>query len=171
MDTKICSKCKLPKLLTEFHSNGRGHRRSACADCYNKIDRLRYLNARPPEVLALLERKRKLREEFAAVPTEDKNRSYSEWQRQRRSDKLRELKRWPCMDCGWVYPKEVMEFDHREPETKESEIGRMVFRASDSRLHAEIEKCDLVCANCHRVRTIRRAAGLPATLPAPEYHL
>ena len=67
---------------------------------------------------------------------------------------LLELKRSPCLDCGISYPPEVMEFDHVP--------GRGGKLHNVSRLHslrailAEIEKCDLVCANCHRVRTSKR---------------
>lgn len=171
MEIKVCSKCKHPKPLEEFHRNGNGKRRSACGDCYNEIDRARYLAGQPPEVIAEIEKKRALRAEFSAVPQEDKNRSYSEWQRLRRRERLALFKRNPCTDCGWVLPKEVMDYDHREPDIKVDNVGSLMFRASDRRLEAEIEKCDLVCANCHRVRESRRRAGLPATLPPPEYHI
>lgn len=68
---------------------------------------------------------------------------------------LNTLKDKPCMDCGLQYPPYVMDFDHRDPSTKLGHVGTLVSetRISMKRLLAEIEKCDLVCANCHRIRT------------------
>lgn len=63
-----------------------------------------------------------------------------------------ELKSMPCTDCGVKYPPYVMHFDHRDPSTKLFNIGHIVTR-SMTLILAEIEKCDLVCANCHAERT------------------
>ncbi len=65
------------------------------------------------------------------------------------------LKQKPCMDCGVQYPYYVMDFDHREKSTKVDSISRMmpVRSFSKKKILAEMEKCDLVCANCHRKRT------------------
>lgn len=57
------------------------------------------------------------------------------------------------MDCGVVYPPYVLDFDHRDPSTKKFNIAMHVRQVSRQRLLAEIEKCDIVCANCHRIRT------------------
>lgn len=61
-----------------------------------------------------------------------------------------------CFDCGNKFPACVMDFDHKEQ--KEFDISAAV-RArglSIGRILREIEKCDLVCANCHRIRTNKR---------------
>ena|SRR3989338_1715123 len=65
------------------------------------------------------------------------------------------LKQKPCMDCGVQYPHFVMDFDHRERSSKIDSINRMIVVRSFSKkkILDEIEKCDLVCANCHRKRT------------------
>jgi hypothetical protein len=47
-----------------------------------------------------------------------------------------------------------MDFDHRPGEIKVREIS--MFTAGFAALKREIAKCDLVCANCHRLRTSRR---------------
>ena len=59
------------------------------------------------------------------------------------------------MDCGVQYPHFVMDFDHRERSSKIDSINRMIVVRSFSKkkILDEIEKCDLVCANCHRKRT------------------
>jgi transcriptional regulator with XRE-family HTH domain len=60
-----------------------------------------------------------------------------------------------CTDCGLADPA-VLEFDHVGP--KRMEVGKMVREAYRlSRIKAEIENCELVCANCHRRRTAVRA--------------
>lgn len=65
------------------------------------------------------------------------------------------LKRKPCMDCGATYPHYVMDFDHRNKNTKVDSINRMIniHMYSKKKIIEEIGKCDLVCANCHRIRT------------------
>jgi hypothetical protein len=64
----------------------------------------------------------------------------------------------PCMDCKHVFPPCAMDFDHVRGK-KEFSIGNAHMRAMDSVL-AEIAKCDLVCACCHRVRTAERRAAI-----------
>jgi len=61
----------------------------------------------------------------------------------------------PCMDCGRSFPKECMDLDHREGEVKKRGVGLMM-GVSEAMLLAEIAKCDVVCANCHRIRTNAR---------------
>lgn len=72
--------------------------------------------------------------------------------RDRTKARIDEIKAQPCADCGESYPPYVMDFDHRDPSTKEMEIGGR-WHLAWSRLEAEIAKCDVVCANCHRERT------------------
>lgn len=68
----------------------------------------------------------------------------------------------PCHDCGIVYPPVVMDFDHVRG-TKLADISALVsVAASNARLDLEIAKCELVCANCHRLRTFARR-GTPNT--------
>ena len=65
----------------------------------------------------------------------------------------------PCADCGERDPM-VLEFDHLDEHEKVFDVGHALpFRAWSSIL-AEIAKCDVVCANCHRRRTARRGGHL-----------
>jgi hypothetical protein len=58
-----------------------------------------------------------------------------------------------CKDCG-VTDFAVLEFDHRDPATKVRDISSLAGGAGSWRaIEAEIAKCDVVCANCHRKRT------------------
>ncbi len=82
-------------------------------------------------------------------------------QRVERRKKLRALvnshKNVPCADCGQWFPLICMDFDHLGDEPKEDEISTMVHRlTSEKRILAEIGKCEVVCSNCHRIRTFKR---------------
>jgi hypothetical protein len=69
----------------------------------------------------------------------------------------------PCVDCGETDPV-VLEFDHLDPELKEFNIGQALSRKSWENIVAEIEKCEVVCANCHRRRTSISRSALRAVL-------
>lgn len=73
---------------------------------------------------------------------------------------LNELKAGPCMDCHNNYPPYVMDLDHRDPATKVAKVSSLVFDGSRNLLIAEVAKCDLICANCHRIRTYNRSLKL-----------
>jgi len=61
----------------------------------------------------------------------------------------------PCMDCGGYFHPCVLQWDHvPERGKKLFELGRGDF--SIAKIRAEMAKCDLVCANCHVVRTWNR---------------
>lgn len=71
-----------------------------------------------------------------------------------------ELKSKPCTDCGNVFPVCCMDFDHREGTKKAYNVGCMfAHHYSKELIEIEIAKCDLVCSNCHRVRTRDRKTG------------
>ena len=60
----------------------------------------------------------------------------------------------PCLDCDETYPPFVMDFDHRPGEAKRFNLSRAVRLGYSPQVVAEeIAKCDVVCANCHRIRT------------------
>jgi hypothetical protein len=82
-----------------------------------------------------------------------RNRSAYVAQRRARIDAL---KTGPCADCGNVFPPECMDFDHVRG-NKAIKVSALV-ACSAERLMAEVAKCDLVCANCHRIRTRARLA-------------
>jgi hypothetical protein len=77
-------------------------------------------------------------------------------------DWLRNLRRVPCMDCGGVFPPHVMDFDHRDPTQKSFSLAaEKVLLKNRKVLEAEVAKCDVICANCHRIRTaLQYASGI-----------
>lgn len=59
-----------------------------------------------------------------------------------------------CRDCHRGFPPEAMDFDHVRG-TKVAGITQM-WSWGRARVLAEIAKCELICANCHRERTVFR---------------
>jgi hypothetical protein len=62
-----------------------------------------------------------------------------------------------CVDCKLPHPYWRLDFDHRENSDKSNTISRLkLSKMSKERILGEIEKCDLICARCHRLRTWNR---------------
>lgn len=54
-----------------------------------------------------------------------------------------------CLSCGETDP-DCLDFHHRDPGSKAMTVSQAMRGPSFARLKAEIEKCDVICANCHR---------------------
>lgn len=68
------------------------------------------------------------------------------------------LARGACIDCGLIVTEEnhvAFDFDHRDRNTKRSGVSR----TSTNNLAEEMAKCDLRCANCHRIKTWQNKDG------------
>lgn len=80
----------------------------------------------------------------------------AEYFRQRRQERMNYLRKiriekGRCEQCGWSEHPEILNFHHVDPSTKEfgfsgSEVGNL----SMERLQKEIDKCILLCPNCHQ---------------------
>jgi hypothetical protein len=58
----------------------------------------------------------------------------------------------PCIDCGNTDVR-CLEFDHVRG-SKEADIGKLLATATPwDVIEAEIVKCEIRCANCHRIKT------------------
>lgn len=136
---KTCSKCKREKELFEFYRRKKGPRAGQyyekCKDCM-KIRGRAYYHANHDRqlTLALIRRKR----------------SYYE-----KREVINKLKAVPCADCGRTYPYYVMDFDHKHGKDKLGDVASIV-SWSLNRILNEIDKCEVVCSNCHRIRTYSR---------------
>lgn len=65
------------------------------------------------------------------------------------------LKLSSCVDCGNKDPL-VLDFDHIDPIQKKMNVSRMIYKIRSRRkLIAEIEKCEIRCSNCHRIKTAK----------------
>ena len=105
-------------------------------------------------------RQRESRERYRQENREHLRKRFNEWRRKRHAELaliVRDAKSVPCADCEVSYPHYVMDFDHSRGE-KLFTIATKPPGISEARLRAEIEKCDVVCANCHRIRTFQRIA-------------
>lgn len=134
---KVCSKCKGdPQPDSAFNRRGSGLH-SYCRPCQKEYDKSRYKERQPQEI------------ERARVK---RTTSYAAKQKL-----LRTLKDNPCLDCGDKFHFSAMDFDHRDPDTKLADVGQLVGQGCSIQTFLdEVAKCDLVCANCHRVRTYNK---------------
>ena len=62
----------------------------------------------------------------------------------------------PCSDCGVVHPYWRLDFDHLWDKSVNVSLIASKKHWGQERILKEVAKCDLVCANCHRVRTSGR---------------
>ena len=66
-----------------------------------------------------------------------------------------------CADCGYKEHPAALDFDHLPGTTKEFNIGNAAGYYSDrKKIWDEVAKCEVVCANCHRIRTTTRCQDL-----------
>lgn len=57
-----------------------------------------------------------------------------------------------CTDCGNEFHHVAMDFHHRDPSQKDIALGYLWNWKWSSRHEEELDKCVLLCANCHRIR-------------------
>ncbi len=133
METKTCNKCKRSLAVSEFHFRykAKGIRQAHCRLCQNSYTQNHYANNKQ-----YYKDKSKLRD-------------------QENIEYVSKLKSKPCSDCKKKYHPCQMDFDHLYDKTRD--ISNAVRDGwAKCRLDAEISKCDLVCSNCHRLRTWKR---------------
>lgn len=134
---KTCITCKVSKPFSEFHrlKQMKDGYRNQCRDCRNLYIKAYY--KRTPRV------KQQKRETL--VRAQERNRAF-----------IREyLSTHPCVDCKedrWV----VLEFDHVRGKKLHS-VCDMVNRSNSlESIKKEISKCEVRCANCHRLKTAKQ---------------
>lgn len=74
-----------------------------------------------------------------------------------RYELINRLKDKPCAECGSTFPTYVMEFDHVRGE-KKCNVPKL-WHCSEAVFLEEVSKCDVVCSNCHKIRTRTRVHG------------
>jgi hypothetical protein len=132
---KVCPSCNILKPRKDFLASGK-YVVPLCLPCW-KIKQRAYDKHRIDTDPA---RKTRLRE-LANI------------QRLKLKEMLDTLKRQPCADCHGIFPPCCMDFDHRDPATKTANVANLLNQKSKTRLLIEVAKCDVVCSNCHRIRT------------------
>lgn len=178
---KRCPLCRTERALDDFHRAARSKdgRAGYCKPCSKEKSRVWYAaNAdHAREVSARWKRERSSKERtgkgvnydrkyLSGLRPEDfetpedfrKALSSDQFARDARKAKahVRAIKANPCMDCGNCFHFSAMDFDHVRGE-KRWNVSQMVLRGMSIRaIDREIAKCELVCSNCHRVRTWNR---------------
>lgn len=135
----ICTKCNKNKNDHEFRFDRPGRRKKTCKSCVSEYDKNRY---RSPE---------------AKARNQEGVKRYK-----------KELRTWyvslkqgkPCVECKEIFHHAAMHWDHLPGSTKVANVGRLATLGSKRKILEEIAKCELVCANCHAVRTYQRAKAL-----------
>lgn len=132
-ETRRCGRCEQELPVTAFNRN-RGGWQWWCRDCYREYFRERGALHRRQTATA----QRRRRQEARKLVDEH-------------------LQTHPCADCGEA-DVAVLEFDHVGP--KRGNISWLALDGLSVRaLRAEIEVCEVVCVNCHRRRTLKRAGS------------
>jgi hypothetical protein len=93
----------------------------------------------------------------------EKAKEHSTRAQQVKAKVIRVTKEKPCLDCCFEYPSYVMDFDHVRG-LKVFNIGQDYSRMSMAQLKEEIQKCEVVCSNCHRIRTHKRKEKANGTI-------
>jgi hypothetical protein len=58
-----------------------------------------------------------------------------------------------CCKCGYNAHSAALDFNHLDPALKSFNIAEMVTSLSLPKLMEEVQKCEILCANCHRIHT------------------
>ena len=135
---KTCIKCKIEKDATDFNKSSRKKDglQCECRVCQNKTAKSYYENNREELVDKATSRR---------VVRVNINRQYL----------YDYVKKCSCIDCGVTNPV-VLEFDHRDGDEKVHHISKMIHDGySWANILKEIDKCDVRCANCHRIKTAK----------------
>lgn len=139
METKKCNKCNEFKPLAEFNRNKtrKDGLHTYCKKCNKEVSANYYKNNKEKHLKEVLKVSKKVRNE--------NKKKYFEI-----------LNSGECMDCGFSHPAALV-FDHKSGVNKIAGIGRMVTTGYKwETILKEIDKCDLVCANCHAIRTAKQ---------------
>jgi hypothetical protein len=175
---KTCTNCKLPKILSEFSNQKRGKygKAATCRPCRKfMFAEWRHKTISefdptivPEEKFCPLCDKTKSSSDF--TPTRSSSDGLFSWCKDCKSKRtvedreifyqqIREIKEsTPCADCGDKHPFYVMQFDHLPEYEKLCMISTGLSSGIGGRkaILEETKKCEVVCANCHMVRTYKR---------------
>lgn len=160
--TKTCTKCNIEKPIEEFKQKNRKLvggvvkvTLSSCKKCYKK----HYTGKYPKTINTPRQPKtpKYSKEEAQAKAKLVQKKQTSKRVERHRMYLYEYLSVRSCVDCGcsnWI----VLEFDHLPQYEKFCNISEM-HQKSLTRIKAEIEKCEVVCSNCHTIRSFKRSGA------------
>lgn len=131
---KTCTKCGLLQPLTNFaikHTEKDGHSWH-CKPCHNQYAKEWYKKNKKLQIAKVKKRKQLIHDEISNYKSSN-----------------------PCSDCKQFFPSVCMDFDHINDD-KIACISQLSLNGNKKAAWGEIAKCELVCANCHRIRTSNR---------------
>jgi hypothetical protein len=134
MQTKTCWKCQTIKAIDDFAKNRsrKDGRQTCCRKCKQAYDRADYQRNKERAKNYNKQHRRKNRE-FVARYLADKQ----------------------CEQCGFSDSR-ALDFDHIDPQDKTKIIAKMIHDGTSIKtLKKEIVKCRILCANCHRIHTVK----------------
>jgi hypothetical protein len=130
MEEKECTKCHRILSIENFRWKNKklNKKHSHCKDCMKEAEHQRYLtdSSRKNQIL---------------------QRAYQH--KENNSLLVAKYKAQGCYKCGETR-EYVLDFHHINPDNKNNTIAHMIKSASLENLLLEIQKCVLLCANCHR---------------------
>lgn len=128
METKICSSCKLEKNKEEFNkrSSSKDGLGSYCKLCNKDKLKQHYHNNK----------------EYYYSKSKNHSKKIQDWFNEFRKT----LSCIKCNESRWW----VLDFHHRNPQDKDGNISSMIMKNSKEKILQEIDKCDILCSNCHR---------------------
>jgi hypothetical protein len=126
---KLCYSCYKPK---ELYPVIKGKEKAICKECYTELYGDIFEN----------EEKRKLKQRKLEKEIKKVNYEFV----------FNILKDSECSICK-NKDFRVLEFDHRDRDLKENNISALISHGTLKKLKEEIGKCDILCANCHRIKT------------------
>jgi hypothetical protein len=138
MTTKRCERCRETKDIEEFSWKYKvlGIRQSACKECMKWYAKRYFKGSAHDEHLKNIKERKKVAREVARQYVWDY------------------LSNHPCVSCGEDDPR-VLEFHHKDSAQKERDLSRMVGDGlSTGRLQQEMDKCIVLCGNCHKKVTM-----------------
>lgn len=137
---KICPHCGEERdIETEFRwkYKDRGVRQRWCKYCQAEAMKVHYQNNKQIYVDRAMSRNSRVSEE-------------------NRKKLFAYLSEHPCVDCGNTDIR-CLDFDHVRG-TKDANISKLLSHSVEWEvIEAEIAKCEVRCANCHRIKTLERA--------------
>ena len=144
MTIKTCSTCKRRLETTEFNKDITAHDglRSQCKSCTKHTDNTYYDNNK----VSILEHKN----------IYQKGRGFTKRFRDRvraeNKDYLIDTLKieWKCALCGFDKYPEALDFHHINKDEKKNSVGILMGKRDRDALVTEVNKCVLLCANCHR---------------------
>jgi len=147
---KICIKCRISKdEILDFYwqEKKKGRRHSICKECCN-IRSKKYREQNRDKLISYMNKWKMANSELVKSNNKKHNKLTLLKNRQNLFNFIKDK---CCIDCG-NKDHRTFQFHHRDPKIKKDNINRMM-SSTWKTLFSEIEKCDILCANCHQIKT------------------